>query len=138
MKKLILVAAGAWLLASANTPPPTASSDPGAYPACSARITDRCVQRDGSVRKLDRAAPEPGAESELSSVVAAGPAPYAPAPAAAAPAPRAEPVRVARTSYPRCSATVRDRCVQGRSGPRHAAPAHPREIRLAMRAGERG
>lgn len=89
MKKLMLVAAGGLLLATANSPPAT--------------------------------------EGELTSVVAA-PAP-APARIAAAPA------KQARNAYPRCSATVRDRCIQGRS--RAAHRAH-REIQLAMRAGERG
>ena len=79
----------------------------------------------------------PAAEGELSSVVAApAPAPAAPpAKPAAAPAKPAKHVRHAYGAYPRCSATVRDRCVQGRS--RVAAPAH-REVQLAMRAGERG
>lgn len=77
----------------------------------------------------------PAAEGELSSVVAA------PAPAAthsAKPAKPAKPPKPAYTAagdYPRCSATVRDRCQQGRA--RAAHPRH-REIQLAMRAGERG
>ena len=74
----------------------------------------------------------PATEGELTSVVAA------PAPEKAAPAPAPAPVRrvhTAHSAYPRCSATVRDRCVQGRS--RVAAPRH-REMQLAMRAGERG
>jgi hypothetical protein len=88
----------------------------------------------------------PGAkEGELSSVVAA-PAPTAaakPAPVAkAAPAAKAAPVtRVAesREAYPRCSATVTDRCIQGRgaSQPRYARVPE-RRIQLASRAGERG
>ena len=79
----------------------------------------------------------PATEGELSSVVAApAPAPAAaPAKPAAAPAKPARHARHAYGSYPRCSATVRDRCIQGRS--RVAAPAH-REVQLAMRAGERG
>ena len=92
MTRLILVAAGGLLLATANSPPAT--------------------------------------ESELSSVVAA------PAPGqSAAPAAPAKPAPVAAAAYPRCTASVRDRCVQGRS-----AGAHPRhrEVQLAMRAGERG
>jgi hypothetical protein len=67
----------------------------------------------------------PATEGELTSVVAA------PAPEKVA----AAPAKPARAGYPRCSATVRDRCIQGRS--RVAAPAH-REMQLAMRAGERG
>jgi hypothetical protein len=45
-------------------------------------------------------------------------------------------VAEARTAYPRCSATVRDRCVQGRGG--GYAPVPERRIQLASRAGERG
>ncbi|HZG07603.1 MAG TPA: hypothetical protein VEZ70_01335 [Allosphingosinicella sp.] len=82
-------------------------------------------------------------EGELSSVVAA-PAPKdAPAskaaPVAAAkpkPAPAAATQTASSTAYPRCSATVRDRCVQG--GSRSYAPAPERRIQLASRAGERG
>jgi hypothetical protein len=94
MKRMILVAAGALLIASANSPAPSDTAD----------------------RPY---------EGELTSVVAAEPQP------AAAPAPA---TRVAG-DYPRCSATVRDRCVQGRW-----RAAHPvrREVQLAMRAGERG
>jgi hypothetical protein len=106
MKRLIL-AAGGLLLATANTPPSTTS---------------------------DMAKPE----SELSSVVAA-PAPEGAAPAAAEPA-KPKPPRIAVApeadsgAYPRCSASVRDRCVQGRGNAR----AHARRMQLAMRAGERG
>ncbi|HEX8573398.1 MAG TPA: hypothetical protein VF759_11670 [Allosphingosinicella sp.] len=107
MMKTFLVAAGGLLLATANSPP--------------------------------------AAEGELSSVVAA-PAPAkeeAAVPAAKTHKPHkaAKPHRAAhsaysaRADYPRCSATVRDRCIQGRS--RVAAPRH-REMQLAMRAGERG
>ena len=108
MKRLIL-AAGGLLLATANTPP---TDYEGAKP-----------------------------EGELSSVVAA----EAPRPdhhGAPKPAKPAKPARVAAapepaaTAYPRCSATVRDRCVQGRSG--LARETHARRIQLAMRAGERG
>lgn len=102
MKRLIL-AAGGLLLATANTPPSTtASVAPG---------------------------------GELDSVVAAE-APKESAPAASKPA-KPKPPRIAVAAepagaYPRCSATVRDRCVQGRSG------HHARRMQLAMRAGERG
>jgi hypothetical protein len=110
MKKLILVSAAGLLLATANTPPTASYED---------------------------AAPE----GELSSVVAA----EAPAQSAAKPVKPAQPAQPARIAaapeaearvYPRCSATVRDRCVQGRSG--HARATHARRIQLAMRAGERG
>jgi hypothetical protein len=90
-------------------------------------------------------APQAGkSEGELSSVVAA-PAPAAKAAPAATPSPAARPAPVrqvaeARTTYPRCSATVRDRCVQGRGQaqqPRYARVPE-RRIQLASRAGERG
>ena len=72
-------------------------------------------------------------ESELTSVVAAE------APASAKPAKPAKPAHVAAAaetgSYPRCSASVRDRCAQGHYG---TAPARHREVQYAMRAGERG
>ena len=115
MKRLIL-AAGGLLLATANTPPSTtASVAPG---------------------------------GELDSVVAAE-APKKAAPAAAKPAhPKphkmaAAPAEHGASAYPRCSATVQDRCVQGRSGharaaTRHAGETHTRRMQLAMRAGERG
>ena len=77
--------------------------------------------------------------SELDSVVAAE-APKGDHHPAAKPA-KAKPPRIAAApepagAYPRCSSTVRDRCVQGRSG--HARATHARRIQLAMRAGERG
>jgi hypothetical protein len=108
MKKLIL-AAGGLLLATANTPPSnSASVAPG---------------------------------GELDSVVAAEApkATKAEAPAAAKPArpkPRIAVAPEAGGPYPRCSSTVRDRCVQGRSG--HARAVHSSRMQLAMRAGERG
>jgi len=106
MKRLIL-AAGGLLLATANTPPSTtASVAPG---------------------------------GELDSVVAAE-APQGSAPDASKPA-KPKPPRIVAAAepagaYPHCSATVRDRCVQGRSG--HGGAIHPRRMQLAMRAGERG
>ena len=106
MKRLILVAAGGLFLATANTPPTT-----------------------GAV------AAKP--EGELTSVVAA----EAPGAATAAkPSRPAKPARIAvapepGTAYPRCSATVRDRCAQGHYS---AQPARHREVQYAMRAGERG
>ena len=72
----------------------------------------------------------PATEGELSSVVAA------PAPGhSAKPAKPAKPTHAVAGAYPRCSATVRDRCVQGRYG---SGRARHREVQLAMRAGERG
>jgi hypothetical protein len=77
---------------------------------------------------------KPAKEGELSSVVAApAPAPAAKPAPAVAPAPRA----VAQAGYPRCSATVTDRCIQGRGRAYHRAVPE-RRIQLASRAGERG
>ncbi|HET9638065.1 MAG TPA: hypothetical protein VFP12_02550 [Allosphingosinicella sp.] len=75
---------------------------------------------------------------ELDSVVAAE-APKGAAPVAAKPD-KPKPPRIAVAAepagdYPRCSATVRDRCAQGRSGHKSG---HARRMQLAMRAGERG
>ena len=110
MKRLML-AAGGLLLATANTPPTSS-------------------------------APKP--EGELSSVVAAEAPVEAAKPAKPAkPAKAAKPHHMAAApadpspaSYPRCSSSVRDRCVQGRSGYARTAPS--RGMQLAMRAGERG
>jgi hypothetical protein len=114
MKRLML-AAGALLLATANTPPTNSSVG--------------------------------GPEDELSSVVAAE-APGKAEPAAAKPANHkpnhkshaaaAAPARQVAGRYPRCSATVTDRCTQGRSAAPHRAAQQDRRIQLAMRAGERG
>src|SRR4051794_4563608 len=96
MTRLILVAAGGLLLATASAPPPATTS--AAYPACSAKVTDRCIQRHERGRYAAPRAAAParaGAESELSSVVAAGPPAAAPAPAYAA-RPAAAPVYAAR------------------------------------------
>lgn len=115
MKRLIL-AAGGLLLATANTPPSTtASVAPG---------------------------------GELDSVVAAE-APKAPkadhhpATKPAKPKPQriaAAPAKEGGNGYPRCSASVQDRCAQGRSAHgRSGQGAHQeRRMQLAMRAGERG
>jgi hypothetical protein len=90
MTRLILVAAGGLLLATANSPP--------------------------------------ASEGELSSVVAA--------PAPAHSAKPARPAHEVAGAYPRCSATVRDRCQQsGGYATRHVPD---RRIQYAMRAGERG
>ena len=81
----------------------------------------------------------PATEGELSSVVAA-PAPGQAAKPAepASPAKAAKPAKPAEAvagAYPRCSASISDRCRQG--GSARARPRH-REVQLAMRAGERG
>lgn len=106
MKRLIL-AAGGLILVTANTPPSTS------------------------------AAVAPG--GELDSVVAA-PAPKGADPVAAKPAKPVPPkIAVApepAAAYPHCSASVQDRCAQGRG--HHARATHVRRMQLAMRAGERG
>lgn len=112
MKRLIL-AAGALLLATANTPASTTSSV--------------------------------GPGDELDSVVAAEAPPQEDHHPVAKPA-KPKPAHVAAApepagAYPRCSSTVRDRCVQGRSGyarSGHHKVHHERRMQLAMRAGERG
>ena len=106
MKRLIL-AAGSLLLATANTPPSTSAS----------------VAPGGELDSVVAAEPPAGAAPEAAK-------PDKPKPPRIAVA--AEPAR----AYPRCSATVRDRCRQGGSG--HAGSGHARRVQLAMRAGERG
>ncbi len=104
--KRLILAAGGLLLATANTPPSTTASV------------------------------APG--GELNSVVAAE-APTGAAPVVATPAkpkPRIAVAPEAAGAYPRCSASVQDRCRQGGSG--HAKATHARRVQLAMRAGERG
>jgi hypothetical protein len=110
MKRLIL-AAGGLLLATANTPPSTSSN----------------VAPGGELDSVVAAeAPKPAKSDHHP---AAKPAKPKPAKIAVAPEPAG--------AYPRCSASVRDRCVQGRSG--HARATHQaRRMQLAMRAGERG
>ena len=83
-------------------------------------------------------------DGELNSVNAASAPAARPAPAVKA-APRAAPAPVgetrgARAAYPRCSATVTDRCIQGRGTATYRAAARPapRRQQYAMRAGERG
>ncbi|HEY0113245.1 MAG TPA: hypothetical protein VGB59_08845 [Allosphingosinicella sp.] len=88
-------------------------------------------------------APEGGKapESELNSVVAAGP-PHAMHQKKVEPRRAPGPVReAARRSYPPCSATVTDRCVQsgGRTYARNPVRKRSRGVQLAYRrAGERG
>jgi hypothetical protein len=135
MKRLILIAAGGLMLTSA-APAPLGSTDGAkSYPPCTAGKTDRCTQTNERSRPVSTAA---RGESELDSVVAAGaPRVRADGPV---PVPTAEPMRrtAARGSYPRCSATVTDRCVQGGSAVASRRTGETRRVQLAMRAGERG
>ena len=83
-------------------------------------------------------------EGEINSVNAAGaPAPVVHVAPKAAPAPapvRHTTARAAAANYPRCSATVTDRCIQGRGSATYRSVARPapRRVQYAMRAGERG
>ena len=132
MKRLCFIAASAGLFLVSNAPPPP-GADATAYPPCSARVTDNCVQRrlrEPESRALDAMPP-----SEASG----------------APAPRVRTAPVAaaapRRVYPPCTATRTDSCNQLRSETRygharpmrHVAPArHARHSRHVRRAGERG
>ena len=128
MKRLCFIAAAAGLFLVSNAPPPR-DSEERAYPPCSARVTDNCVQRirEPESRALD--AMPPAAES--------GPRerPHHPAPVAAA---------APRKVYPPCTASRQDSCTQVRSQTRygHARPkyrvAKARHARSVRRAGERG
>jgi hypothetical protein len=104
--KRLILAAGGLLLATANTPPSTTAS----------------VAPGGELDSVV-AAEAPKADHHVSK-------PTKPKPPRIAVAP--EPAG----AYPRCSSSVRDRCVQGRS--HHAKATHARRMQLAMRAGERG
>ena len=128
MKRLCFIAASAGLFLVSNAPPPP-GSDATAYPPCSARVTDNCVQRrlrEPESRALDAMPP-----SEASG----------------APAPRVRTAPVAaaapRKVYPPCTASRTDSCTQVRYG--HARPMHrvkpvryARHARGVRRAGERG
>jgi hypothetical protein len=132
MKRLCFIAASAGLFLVSNAPPPP-GPDAGAYPPCSARVRDNCVQRrmrEPESRALDSM--PPGEDS-------GAPDPYyRPAPVASV-----EPRRV----YPPCTASRQDSCTQVRSQVRygHARPMHrvtpvrhARHARHVRRAGERG
>ena len=120
MKRSMFLAAAAGLLLVSASPPEMDSvvaADVGSYPACSAKIKDRCVERGG--RDSVAAAP----------VVTP----------VAVPASRPSRAVASTTAYPPCSATVRDRCTQirGTRLARRHAPAPRRQLAYA-RAGERG
>jgi len=104
--KRLILAAGGLLLATANTPPSTTAS------VAPGGELDSVVAADAP--KADHHASKPAKPKPPRIAVAPEPA----------------------GAYPRCSSSVRDRCVQGRSG--HARATHARRIQLAMRAGERG
>lgn len=128
MKKLVFLATAAGLFLVSNAPPPR-DSDDGAYPPCSRRVTDNCVQRvrgEPEARALD--AMPPGEDSGPPDGYAAAPAPVVRT------APPAPPRRIAARAYPPCSANVQDRCIQGRARHGH----HVRYARRVRHAGERG
>lgn len=128
MKRLCFLAVSAGLFLVSNAPSPP-DSDAEAYPPCSARVTDNCVQRrmrEPESRALDAMPPEDSTHSRHR--------PHHPAPVAAA-----EPRKV----YPPCTASRQDSCTQVRYG--HARPMHrvkpvryARHARSVRRAGERG
>jgi hypothetical protein len=129
MKRLCLLAASAGLFLVSNAPPPP-GPDSDAYPPCSARVTDNCIQRrlrEPESRALDAMPP-----GEASGAPAG---PDRPQPLASV-----EPRRV----YPPCTASRQDSCTQVRSQTRygHARPmrrvAPVRHARHVRRAGERG
>jgi hypothetical protein len=124
MKRFCLFAAAtaaALTLVSASPPGSDgAGTAPGDYPRCSRDVNDRCIQREGRVSEPESRALD-AMPQEGSAPVARG-GPYEPPPAGAV---------ARRKHYPRCSATVRDSCIQG--GARHVR--HTRRVR---RAGERG
>jgi hypothetical protein len=135
--KIYLFAAAACLTlvgANAPTPPP---GDPDDYPPCSRTVRDHCTQ---------------GYDRESTAVLSAddpayrdGPPPppgYGPPPPGYGPPSPPEPIAV-RNDYPPCSATIRDRCIQGQGY--RMARAQPRTVRTVRtvwrhvrRAGERG
>jgi hypothetical protein len=114
MKRLIL-AAGGLLLATANTPPSTTAG----------------ITPGGELDSVVAAEAPKGSKADSPATVK----PARPKPARVAAAPAKE----GGNGYPRCSASVQDRCAQGRSGGRSGHGAHQeRRMQLAMRAGERG
>jgi hypothetical protein len=123
MKRLAFLATAAGLFLISNAPPGP-GPDPDDYPPCSARVTDDCIQRERGEpesRALDAMPPEEASGARARS--------YEPAPA-----PRA--VAGTRT-YPRCSGSITDSCIQGRGG--YARPVrHARHARRVRHAGERG
>jgi hypothetical protein len=124
MKRFCLFATAAAALTLISASPPGsdgARSAPGEYPRCSRDVNDRCIQREGRVNEPESRALD--AVPQEGSAPAARGGPYEPPPAGA----------VARRHYPPCSATVRDRCQQGKA--RHSRHARHARVR---RAGERG
>ena len=151
MKKMLLfaVAASGLTLVGASPVPYSAAGDEAAYPPCSRTVTDRCIQlyergvatQDNLALNddLGQDAPEPGLGG-----------PYQDAHADHDDG-ESSAIREARSDYPPCSATVTDRCIQGTQGYRSAGYAKKhhkatyakkhhkaREMRFALRAGERG
>jgi hypothetical protein len=132
MLKIGLFAAAAVLTLVSASPPeqraPGPGADSGAYAPCSRTVRDRCTQarERGSRASLgdESRALDPADNDDGHAV-----APVAPVVAMAA-----------RAEYPRCSATLRDRCRQsgardGQSRTRYAAKPSRRAYAMA---GERG
>ena len=124
MKRLAFLATAAGLFLVSNEP---SDAGPGVrdYPPCSARVTDDCVQRvrgEPESRALDAMPPEEASGARARDHQAA-------------PARRA--IAGTRT-YPRCSGTITDSCVQGRGGYARHPVRHARHARRVRHAGERG
>ncbi len=125
MKRICLFAALAGATLVSASPPAghrDAAGAAGGYPACSRTVTDRCIQLyERGVRTRANLARNQALGPGRTALALGGPD---------------EPVPSHyRTDYPRCSATVRDRCIQGEGrragrGYRYASRVH--------RAGERG
>ena len=147
MKKILLCAAAVsgLTLVGASPPPYGQSQEGDAYPPCSSTVTDRCIQLyERGVDSEDNLA-----FNEDIDAIDAGPGiggPYESADRGDYDDGEAGAIREARSDYPPCSATVTDRCIQGTRSYRsvvyakkHHRKAHKvKELRLAMRAGERG
>jgi hypothetical protein len=120
MKKIVLIAtlAGAGLVAAAPPSHWRQSGEGGVaagrgYPACSKTVTDRCIQlyERGVASRTNLALNErlgmPGSRPAMGGPYEAAPSGGAVVAAEPAPWPR-----TARSGYPACSRTVKDRCIQ--------------------------
>jgi hypothetical protein len=120
MKLVLALAPFALLGLVSASPPPGPDPEPMAqaeYPPCSARVTDRCIQREGrrSAARHAQMAPEPEMEPDADS----------------------EAVQYSGGDYPPCTAQRQDRCRQ--SVGRRAAPTrYAMAERERIRIGERG
>jgi len=128
MKKICLFAAIAGATLVSASPPAgnrAMAGASGGYPPCSRTVTDRCIQLyERGVRTRANLARNEALGPGRTALALGGP--HEPVPSQH---------RTTRGAYPRCSATVRDSCIQGEArragrGYRYASRVH--------RAGERG